>query len=227
MDRFRSYHVCNHSDFDGRYAYGAQPEIGQWNCSHFLRACLPLLSERPEAALEAANGILERYAPAHNRAILRRWADKLGLREVRDGDTALVNDLLALMQRGRNDFTRTFRHLARVRTDTDAPASGVREHMTDIEAFDAWIIDYRRRLRSEQNTDDTRRAECMNRVNPNYVLRNHLAQAAIEKAEAGDPSEIGVLFELLRRPYDDQEGMDAYAAEPPADLRNIEVSCSS
>lgn len=227
MDRFRSYHVCNHSDFEGRYAYGAQPGIGQWNCSHLLRACLPLLSEQPEAALEAASGILDRYTPAYNAAMMRRWADKLGLLEVRDGDAGLVNDLLAAMQRGRNDFTRTFRHLASVRTDTDGPASGVREDMTDIEAFDAWVVDYRRRLRAEQNTDDAGRTERMQRVNPTYVLRNHLAQAAIEKAETGDYSEIAALFELLRRPYDDQAGMEAYAAEPPADRRNIEVSCSS
>ncbi|MGY6217637.1 protein adenylyltransferase SelO [Methylolobus aquaticus] len=227
MDRFRQYHVCNHSDFDGRYAYGAQPEVGQWNCSHLLRACLPLLSAQPEAARETANGILEGYAPAYHQAMRRRWADKLGLREVREGDTGLVNDLLAVMQSGRNDFTRTFRHLADIRTDTDGPAHGVREHMTDIESFDAWIVDYRRRLRAEQNTDDARRAEAMNRVNPKYVLRNHLAQAAIEKAEAGDYSEIAVLFELLRRPYADQAGMEAYAAEPPVDRRDIEVSCSS
>ena len=227
MDRFRQYHVCNHSDFDGRYAYGAQPEVGQWNCSRLLRACLPLLSPQPEAAREAANGILECYAPAYNRAMLRRWADKLGLREVREGDTGLVKDLLAVMQRGRNDFTRTFRHLATVRTDTDGPAHGVREHMTDIEAFDAWVVDYRRRLRAEQNTDDARRAERMNRVNPKYVLRNHLAQAAIEKAEAGDYSPIATLFEILSRPYDEQADRESYAAEPPADQRNIEVSCSS
>ncbi|MBS1211535.1 MAG: hypothetical protein H6R26_151 [Proteobacteria bacterium] len=227
MDRFRQHHVCNHSDFEGRYAYSAQPEIGQWNCSRLLRACLPLLAERTEEALEMATGIFERYAPAYNEAMMRRWADKLGLNEVRERDSALVNDLLAVMQRGRSDFTRSFRHLARVRTDTDAPAFGVREEMAAMEAFDAWIVDYRTRLRAEQNTDDDRRAERMNRVNPQYVLRNHLAQAAVEKAEAGDYGEIGRLLELLRRPYEEQAGMEAYAAEPPEELRHIEVSCSS
>lgn len=227
MDAFRQYHICNHSDFEGRYAYYAQPEIGQWNCSRLLRATLPLLSDSEEEALEIATGIFERYAPVYTQAIMRRWADKLGLYEVRDGDVDLVNRFLATLQRGKSDFTRSFRHLSKVRTDSDEPAVGAREEIVDLEAYDAWIADYRARLRAEGNTDDEARAWDMNRVNPKYVLRNHLAQAAIERAEAGDDTEVAKLVRLLARPYDEQPEMDAYAAPPPEELRNIEVSCSS
>jgi uncharacterized protein YdiU (UPF0061 family) len=227
MDAFRQYHICNHSDFEGRYAYYAQPEIGQWNCSRLLRATLPLLSDSEEEALEIATGIFERYAPVYTQAIMRRWADKLGLYEVRDGDVDLVNRFLAILQRGKSDFTRSFRHLSKVRTDSDEPAVGAREEIVDLEAYDAWIADYRARLRAEGNTDDEARAWDMNRVNPKYVLRNHLAQAAIEKAEAGDDTEVAKLVRLLARPYDEQPEMDAYAAPPPEELRHIEVSCSS
>ena len=227
MDAFRQYHVCNHSDYEGRYAYYAQPEIGQWNCSRLLRAALPLLSEREPEALEIATGIFERYAPVYTQAIMRRWADKLGLYEVRDGDADLVNRFLAILQRGKSDFTRSFRHLSRVRTDSDGRATGAREEIADLEAYDAWIVDYRARLRAEQNTDDDARARRMDRVNPKYVLRNHLAQAAIEKAAAGDDSEVERLMRLLGQPYGEQPEMDAYAAAPPEELRHIEVSCSS
>ncbi|MDD5035659.1 MAG: YdiU family protein [Methylococcaceae bacterium] len=227
MDRFRQYHVCNHSDYEGRYAYGAQPQIGQWNCSRLLRACLPLLADDPQAALEIATGIFEQYAPAHNQAMMRRWADKLGLFDVRESDTELVNAFLSILQRGKNDFTRSFRHLSRLETNHDGPAAGIREEMTDLEAFDAWIGDYRARLRSECNTDDAARAARMNRVNPKYVLRNHLAQTAIEYAAVGDHSELARLMELLKRPYEEQAEREAYAAEPPADRRSVEVSCSS
>ncbi|SMF97544.1 Uncharacterized conserved protein YdiU, UPF0061 family [Methylomagnum ishizawai] len=227
MDRFRQYHVCNHSDAEGRYAYYAQPQIGQWNCSRLLRACLPLLADDESQALEIATGIFERYAPVYAAAMERRWADKLGLREIRAGDLALVNDFLAILQRGKSDFTRGFRHLAKVRAADDDPAHGAREELLDIAAFDAWTVAYRARLRAEQNTDDAARAFAMNRVNPKYVLRNHLAQAAIAQAEAGDDGEVAKLLDLLARPYDEQPELEAYAEPPSEALSPIEVSCSS
>jgi uncharacterized protein YdiU (UPF0061 family) len=226
LDAFDAGHICNHSDEGGRYAYQQQPRIGHWNCSRLLQATLPLLSEVPEKAVEIATAILDGYPPAYAAAVTRQWADKLGLRELRDEDPQLINELLTLMHRGHSDLTRTFRHLSRVHSNTDEPAAGVREEITDLEAFDRWIEQYRTRLRAEQS-DDAERALRMNRVNPKYVLRNHLAQAAILKAQSGDFSEVDRLMKLLRRPYDEQPEMESYAAEPPAGLRHIEVSCSS
>ena len=226
MDGFASGHICNHSDEGGRYAYDRQPMIGHWNVSRLLQATLPLLSDVPEQAVEIANGILERYPPAYAKEVTTRWRAKLGLREARDEDPELINRFLNILDRGHSDFTRSFRHLSLLRTDTDTPAAGIREEIADLEAFDTWIQDYRTRVRSEQS-DDTERAARMNAVNPKYVLRNHLAQFAIEKAQQGDASEIDVLFQLLRRPFDEQPKHDAYAAEPPASAKHIEVSCSS
>ena len=227
LDAFRQHHVCNHSDYEGRYGYDSQPLIGQWNCSRLLQAMLPLLSDKEEEAADIVTGIYERYVPAYSREAIRRWTDKLGLREVRAGDTDLVSRLLSLLHRSKSDFTRSFRQLSRVRTDSDAPAAGVREEIADRAAFDAWVADYRARLRAEQNTDDDARAARMNRVNPKYVLRNHLAQAAIERAVDGDDSEVAVLMRLLSRPYDEQPDMERYAAAPPDELRHLEISCSS
>ncbi|WP_231880931.1 protein adenylyltransferase SelO [Halothiobacillus diazotrophicus] len=227
MDAFRQHHVCNQSDFEGRYAYGAQPEIGQWNCSRLLQATLPLLGETEEEVGARATELYGRYSETFSVTVMRRWADKLGLREIRPGDADLVIRLLTLMQRGKSDFTRSFRHLARVQTDTDGPAIGVREEMADLAAFDAWVADYRSRLRAEGNTNDAERAERMNRVNPKYILRNHLAQMAIERAEEGDFSEVERLMTVLARPFDAQPEFEGYAAEPPPDQRRIEVSCSS
>jgi len=227
MDSFRQHHVCNHSDYEGRYGYDSQPLIGQWNCSRLLQATLPLLSANEEEAADIVTGIYERYAPAYSREAIRLWTAKLGLREVREGDTDLVSRLLTLLHRSKSDFTRTFRHLSRVRTHTDAPATGVREEIADLQAFDAWIVQYRARLRAEQNTDDAARAASMNRVNPKYVLRNHLAQAAIERAMNGDDTEVDALMRLLSRPYDERPEMGHYAAAPPDELRHLEISCSS
>ncbi|MBY0579144.1 MAG: YdiU family protein [Burkholderiales bacterium] len=225
MDAFRLHHVCNHSDYEGRYAYGAQPEIGLWNVSRLLQAALPLLSESDDEAAEMASEIYGSYAPVFSAEALRLWTLKLGLRDVREGDAALVGRFLDLLQSGRLDFTRGFRNLSRVGISNALPDE-VRNEFAGTKGFDAWLTDYRSRL-SIEGRIDAERAACMNRVNPKYVLRNHLAQGAIEKAEAGDYSEIETLMRLLSSPFDEQPGMESYAHPPPEALRHIEVGCSS
>ncbi|MGH8462267.1 MAG: protein adenylyltransferase SelO [Stenotrophobium sp.] len=226
IDGFDAHHICNHTDEGGRYAYDRQPQIGHWNVSRLLQATLPLLSDVPERAVEIATGILEHYPPAYASAMVQGWSAKLGLRETRDKDSELINRFLSILDRGKSDFTRSFRHLSRLRSDSDTPAHGIREEIMDLEAFDAWIVDYRARLRAEQS-DDAARAMRMNAVNPKYLLRNHLAQTAIEAAQRGDASEIERLLQLLRKPCDEHPEFERYAAEPPPDARHIEVSCSS
>jgi uncharacterized protein YdiU (UPF0061 family) len=226
MDAFDAHHICNHTDEGGRYAYDQQPMIGHWNCSRLLQATLPLLSDEPEKAVEIANSILERYPPAYTQAMTPMWIAKLGLRDLRLDDPELVNRFLSILHKGHSDFSRSFRHLARLRTDTDAPAHGIRDEIADLEAFDAWVVDYRARLRSE-SSNDAERAARTNAVNPKYVLRNHLLQTAIEQAQGGSYEEIDTLFKLVNRPFDEQPDMERYAEEPPASARHIEVSCSS
>jgi len=226
LDAFDSQHICNHTDQGGRYAWDRQPVIGHWNITKLLQACLPLLADEPKAAIERAQPIADAYPDAYGQAMLKRWTAKLGLREVRDGDELLVNRWLSLLQKSGADFTRSWRHLARVRAGDDGLAHGLRDEILDLAALDAWIPDYRARLRSEGG-DDAERAARMNAINPKYVLRNHLAQQAIARAEAGDAAEIARLFALLQRPFDEQSEHEAYAAEPPPEARHIEVSCSS
>ncbi len=218
MEQFQAHWICNHSDETGRYAYDQQPAVGHWNCSRLLQATLPLLHEQPEQAVEIAYAILDRYGPAFVAENLARWRAKLGLREARDTDPELINALLHILDRSRADFTTVFRALA-------DPAAA-RDHIADVAAFDRWLEDYRARLAGEQS-DDAGRAARMDRANPKYVLRNHLAQAAIEKAQAGDFAGIETLRALLARPFDEQPGMERYAAPAPPGTQRVEVSCSS
>ena len=226
LDGFHSGHICNHSDEAGRYAYDQQPRVGYWNSAKLLQAALPLLHEEPEKAVEIAQGLLARYPDTYADAALDGWRRKLGLQDPREGDRDLANLFLNILDRGRNDFTRCFRGLAAVQSDADAPAPAIRDEITDVEAFDAWLASYRERLRSE-NSDDAARAARMNAVNPKYVLRNHLVQTAIEQSEHGVDSEVARLFEILQRPFDEQPEHEAYAAQPPAWAQEISVSCSS
>jgi len=239
VDGFDAGHVCNHSDHEGRYAYANQPAIGEWNCYRLGEALLPLLGSADEARTA-----LSEYRPAFSGELERRLRDKLGLRPARDGDDALFDGLFRILHEGRVDFTRFFRALSRVHSGGDAGDSACRDLFVDRAAFDAWVAGYRARLRAEAR-DDAERALAMDRVNPKYVLRNHLAEVAIRAARGGDEaarlglggarpgaeppdfSEVRRLLEVLSRPFDEQPQMQAYAGSPPDWAAGLSVSCSS
>jgi len=227
LDAYDPGFVCNHSDYHGRYAFDRQPAIGLWNLTCLAQAMLPLIdADDGEAAAEQARAVLEEYEGLLVQAYARGMRAKLGLRTERAGDQALGARLLELMAADRIDYTNLFRDLAELRLDDPAGDNALRDRFVDRAGFDAWTADYRTRLRAEQSVDGARHA-AMRAVNPRYVLRNYLAQQAIERAEQGDYSEVDRLLALLSRPYDDQPGMDAYAAEPPDWGRELAVSCSS
>ena len=220
MERFRTHHVCNHSDTEGRYAYFAQPSIGQWNCARLIDACLSLLHTEPEAAAEAAKALLSVYEQTYNREVMQRWCAKLGLATVQAGDATLINRLLTLMQQGRCDFTLTFRALSH------EPVDRLRTRFAEPAAFDAWWADWQQRLANAGVGEAERKAR-QQAVNPKFVLRNHLAQAAIDGAERGDLSELLGLLKVLQHPFDEHAAGPRYAAPAPASAPAIEVSCSS
>jgi uncharacterized protein YdiU (UPF0061 family) len=232
LDGFDANFICNHSDSQGRYAYRMQPQIAYWNLFCLAQGLLPLLgpqydeSARGEAAVKDAQGVLEGFKDRFAPALERLMRAKLGLQLERPGDDALVNRLFDVMQANRADFTLTFRHLARVSKHDASGDAPVRDLFLDRAAFDAWANDYRARL-SEETLDDAARAIAMNRVNPKFVLRNHLAETAIRRAREKDFSEVERLAAILRRPFDEQPEYEAYAALPPAWASSLEVSCSS
>ena len=139
--------------------------------------------------------------------------------------------MFKLMQENHVDFTLFFRRLGGLRLEVpegereqaDAP---VRDLFLDRPGFDGWAAQYRARLRSESSVDAAR-SEAMNKVNPKYILRNYLAQVAIEKAQNGDFTEVTRLLAVLERPFDEQAGNESYAALPPDWASHLEVSCSS
>jgi len=220
MDDYDAAFVCNHSDHNGRYAFNQQPYIGLWNLSCLAQTLLPLA---PKEALKEA---LDRYTPIVESEFRRRMRLKLGLREERSGDDELIGGLLAMLQESHADYTRLFRELGRFDSAPGATNESLREYFLDRDRFAAWAVRYRERLRDEGDADDDRR-ERMDRVNPCYVLRNYLAQTAIEKAQRKDFSEIERLFDLLRDPYRERPGMEPYAAAPPNWGKHLAVSCSS
>lgn len=221
MEAFDAKHICNHTDQGGRYSYANQVPVGHWNCYALANALLPLIGE-PAEAEEA----LDVYRPEFGRQLDTLLHAKLGLQETRDGDAALFDNMFTLLQDNHADFTLFFRRLGDLRIDEPAQDELLRDLFIDRAAFDAWATEYRARLRQEGSVDAARR-EAMHKANPKYILRNYLAQTAIEQAQNGDFSGVHKLLAVLERPFDEQPENESYAALPPDWAAHLEVSCSS
>ncbi len=218
MDGFRLAHVCNHSDSEGRYSWNRQPSVALWNLYRLGGSLHALVPD-----VDGLRAVLDEFEPVFTRAFHDKMGAKLGLAAWRPDDEPLLDDLLKLMDANQADFTLTWRRLA------DA-LSGARSAFEDLfidrPAAAAWLD----RLLARHAQDGRPVAEVaagMNRVNPLYVLRNHLAEEAIRAAKSGDAGEIDTLLKLLRNPYEAQPGHERYAGLPPDWAGSLEVSCSS
>ncbi len=224
LDGFNANHICNHSDHQGRYAYSAQPGIGEWNCFALGQTFVDLCGG-VEPVKQALLAYREEFLLQD-----QGWKQrKLGLRESQQGDQKIWEELLVQMHESRADFTSTFRRLSGLNTAvTEHSDQSLRDLFVDRERFDAWLHTYRARLTAEHSIDSLRQAE-MRLTNPKYVLRNHLAELAIRKASEGarDYGEIARLLAILERPFDEQPEFDSYAQPAPDWASNLEVSCSS
>ena len=220
MEAYNPGFICNHSDHSGRYAFDQQPQIGLFNLSCLAQALLPLVEI--ESAKAALNEYWDHFS-AHYHGLM---AQKIGFAHADEAVLQLLDALLAQMRDSRSDYTLLFRALSDVTRDGDRPLATVRDQFVDRDRFDRWFADYRARLRSHAQPDAERRT-AMRAVNPKYVLRNYLAQIAIEQAEGGDVGEIDRLLTVLRAPFDEQPDAAHYAAPAPDWADHIQVSCSS
>ena len=222
----------NTTDARGRrYRFGWQPRVAYWNLGQLARALSPLFADA--APLQAG---LERFGKAYAAAERDTTARKLGLAECRDEDLALARDLNALLHAHEIDMTLWFRSLADV--DPAAPTLAPLEaafydaskRAAGETALLGWLSRYGARLRDDPLPAGTR-ASRMQAANPRYVLRNWLAQEAIDRAHAGDMAGVHALQEVMRRPYDDQPGREHYAQKRPDWAREKPgcsmLSCSS
>jgi len=221
MEAYDPAHICNHTDQQGRYSYRMQPRIGEWNCYALGQAMVSLIG-----SVEETQEALSVYTPSFDSKMAALWNAKLGLQVSDPDDAELVESLLTILARSRVDFSLFFRRLSSLKLDNPSLDIALRDLFLDRAGFDAWAINYRQRLQLESSVDAERKV-AMDKVNPNYVLRNYLAQVAIEKAQEKDFSEIEKLLTLLENPFDDHPDYQSYAELPPDWAADIEVSCSS
>jgi uncharacterized protein YdiU (UPF0061 family) len=232
----------NTTDAQGRrYCYGNQPQIGLWNLVQLANALIPLVGDKEP--LERALAV---YGQTYASTWRRMLGDKLGLAAL-DGesDDKLANDLFELLQGVETDMTLFFRLLADVpikraalTASDDALVEPLRRAFYSDDAFapqhlermGSWLRRYIARARQDTLADSARR-ERMNRTNPKYVLRNYLAQQAIDALAQGDASVLERVMRVLQRPYDDQPEHDDLAERRPEWARHkagcSALSCSS
>ncbi len=220
LDGYDPTLICNHSDWAGRYAFDQQPIVGLWNCARLGEALHPLIDE------PAAMAALEGYRVAYETEVAARMRAKLGLEIAADDDVSLATAFLELMRGVGADYTRTFRALSRWDADDDASATPLRHELAGTTGLDRWLEQYRARLTRESRRAAARHA-AMLATNPKYVLRNWVAQEAIQNAETRNVGLVDEIRRLLERPFDEHPGMARYAAKPPDWARDIVVSCSS
>ena len=228
MDQFDIDHICNHSDHSGRYSYHRQPQIMHWNMACLANALAPLIqvhhdAKQTESLLRSALDTFPAIFAEEWQLLFRK---KLGFQKKDLNDIDLIERLLKLMHDSKVDFTTFFRQLSRIKKRQDVHEIALRDLFVDRASIDQWFQEYLVRLEIEVE-DDASREIAMNVVNPKYVLRNHLAQAAIEKAQRHDFSEVATLLEVITNPFSEQLENEQYALPPPPDLAKVSVSCSS
>jgi len=232
MDGFDPGHICNHSDHQGRYAYGRQPNVAYWNVYCLAQALAPLIDDH-ELTLQ----VLEGYKSLFPRFMGDAMRAKLGLsgdlapESEREADWTLVEDLMQLMAAEKVDFTLFWRQLSHAvlaqslaSTVSDAGWHTVTDRVLDRPRLLAWLARYTARA---GHVNFAAMGQHMLKTNPKFVLRNHLAEVAIRQAQAGDYSEIETLYTLLKSPFDEHPGFEAYADLPPDWASQLEISCSS
>ncbi len=222
----------NTTDAQGRrYRFGTQPQVAYWNLGRLAQALAPLFAD--QAQLQQG---LDRFRDTYLACDRHDTAAKLGLADCRDEDLQLIDALRALMHNAEMDMTLTFRGLIAFAPEHPDPEL-LREAFYDQDKrlahaaqLQEWLQRYAERLQQDTLSPDARR-ERMRLANPRYVLRNYLAQQAIDLAEQGDPSGVQELLEVMRHPYDEQPGREAFAARRPDWARDRAgcsmLSCSS
>ena len=217
MDAFDPATVYSSIDHGGRYAYGNQPAIAQWNLSRLAESLLPLLHDDQEQAVALAVEALGGFAREYNAAWTAGLRAKLGLPDDTDATVVspLVDDLLPLLQAHHVDHTSFFRTLGSAARGAAEPA---RQLFIDQAGIDAWLARWR-----ALDPD----GDAMDRVNPVYIPRNHLVEEALTAATDGDLAPLEKLVEAVSAPFDERAGFERYAAPAPQDFGSYQTFCGT
>jgi uncharacterized protein YdiU (UPF0061 family) len=217
MEAFDPATVYSSIDTGGRYSYGNQPVVAEWNLARLAEALLPLLHEEEEQAVELAVEALGTFRPQYSAAWSAGMLAKLGLRDGLDDavTSPLTTDLFALLREGRVDYTSFFRKLGAAAGGDAEPARGL---FLDLAGFDAWTERWRALAPDPDLMDAT---------NPVYIPRNHLVEEALAAATADDLGPLEQLLDVVTRPFEERAGLERYAGPAPEDFGAYRTFCGT
>jgi uncharacterized protein YdiU (UPF0061 family) len=224
LDTYAPDAVFSSIDRFGRYAYGNQPDIAQWNLARFAECLLELIRpDDPKAAAEMAGHELNKFPERYRASWLKGMRSKLGMHDEDDEDLELSQELFRLLQGQDADFTLFFRHLSQAATGDDQALSGLLRNEASMQP---WLASWRRRLARESiSTED--RIVAMNRANPLYIPRNHKVEEALAAASAGDMQPFEKLVSALREPFTERPGLENYAQPAPPGFGPYTTFCGT
>jgi serine/tyrosine/threonine adenylyltransferase len=217
MEAYHPDTVFSSIDHWGRYAYANQPAIAGWNLARFGEALLPLLADTVDEGIALAEKAFDVFRGQYDATWTNGMRDKLGLAADSDSATvmSLVEDLLALLNESRVDYTSFFRGLSHAARGDTEPTRGL---FVNLAGIDEWISRWR------ALTPD---AAAMDRSNPIYIPRNHLVEEALAAATAGDLEPLQQLLTAVITPYDERPGLERYAAPAPEDFGDYRTFCGT
>ncbi len=229
MEAYDPDTVFSSIDRHGRYSYSNQPNAAHWNLARLAEALLPLLEQEAgsqETALEWAYEALGTFGTQFDGARAAGMRRKLGLFTQHEGDEALAQDLLDRMAANRADFTLTFRRLCNAAAQPHGDA-GVRKLFVDPAAFDSWAAGWRRRLEEETASGEAR-AAAMKLVNPAFIPRNHIVEAALDAAvQRQDFQPFEELLSVTSHPYEDRPHLERFATPARPEERVRQTFCGT
>jgi uncharacterized protein YdiU (UPF0061 family) len=223
MDRFAAQTVFSSIDANGRYAYGRQPQIMHWNMARFAEALLPAIHAVDPADVERAKQLVEAVPDRFRDAWFDRMRLKLGLAQPGEGDAALIDGLFDVLEGNHIDFTGFFRALA---TLLRGDGAALERLLPADDAMTSWIANWRMQL-ERGAADPAALAAAMDRINPLYIPRNHMVEAALAAAEQGDMAPWQKLLEVVRHPFAPREGWDDYAHPAAEDVAPYRTFCGT
>jgi len=224
IDAYDPKSVFSSIDRNGRYAYGNQPVIAQWNLARLAETLLPLIDpEDDDNAVRLATNVIEGFIGRYTAIWLQGMRAKIGLASVAEEDADLVNDLFTAMEGQEIDYTRFFRALAQAALANPAP---VTDMFKDKSAITPWLSQWAERLMRDPQ-EPAARAAAMDKINPIYIPRNHLVEEALEAAEKDDMAPFNALLDVLRDPFTKRDSLEKYALPAPSDFGPFKTFCGT
>lgn len=212
-----------------RYRFGNQPDIAQWNLYQLANALYPLIE-----IAEPLENILNNFKEQYEVDYLNMMRDKLGFSKILKEDKKIIEALENVLQLSETDMTIFFRELSNIKKElsvgvgislvNNAFYNPKEISKTILKSWEKWFTKYINRIKLEDDSDEIRKTK-MDLVNPKYVLRNYMAQIAIDAANNEDYSVVNELHTILKKPYDEQPEFEKWYAKRP-DWARVKIGCS-